>query len=493
MDISLCMIVRDEAELLQDCLSRLMPRVAEIVVVDTGSSDASPEIARDCGARLFEFDWRRDFSAARNFSLKQAKYPWILVIDADERISDSECAHLTSLATGQNRLALTAFSLAQRNYLKGSGHLTWSRSWRPNCHQYSEGIGYSGYIDIPVVRLFPNSPQISFEGCVHEGVESSLAKASLPIVSSGVVLHHYGQVRDPLRMRSKKQAYLQLGLEKLRQNPNSGRAHFELGIQYHELQQYEVAIRHFLAARTLDASFVVADLHVGICYSRLGNFAEARIHLSRARQSFPNSPELDAEIGLIELKTGNIEAASVVFEKTLQNHPDHVASLCYLGAVRSHQGKEEAGRALLHRAIEIDPDHTDAWVNLAIAWSKSRNYQSARTCLERAHQLKPNDPEIVRLLAVSMGQTGQHTKASQLLEQAVNIWPKDDRLRAYWAAALAAEGRRKTALAVFEGIRDKGGQMGRLAWQQIEKLESHTGCAVQFEAEDTRVSSTGIR
>ena len=77
------MIVRDEEQHLPACLESIHNFVDEIVVVDTGSQDRSKDIARNYGARLFDFAWRDDFAAARNVALEQSRGAWILYIDAD--------------------------------------------------------------------------------------------------------------------------------------------------------------------------------------------------------------------------------------------------------------------------------------------------------------------------------------------------------------------------------------------------------------------------
>ncbi len=472
------MIVKNEEQFLGDCLRNLAPWVAERIVVDTGSTDASPQIAQDCGAKLFSFPWNNDFAAARNFSLGKASRPWVLVVDADEKLSSPDARQLANLTEVQDQRGCQAFSFVQRNYVKGSGQISWNQSWKPNVSESEDGEGYSGYIDVPVVRLFPRDPQILFAGCVHESVENALAQSGIGIQPSGLVLHHYGQVRDRERMRSKKQMYLQLGLDKLKQESGSARAHFELGIQLQELQHYEEAISHFLAALQSDESFVIADLYAGICFSKLGKYDEAANYLGRARRSLPDSPELEVELGIIELKTGDPQAAAARFDAVLARHPGHVACLCYLGALRVHEANTQAGRSLLEKAIALDPEHADAWVNLGIAWSQSSESERACQCFERALLLKPEDHEVVRLLAMTLAQAGQAMRAALLLEQAVNRHPGSELLRIYYAAALMAAGRQERALETYQEIVQGGGRLGKMALAQIEKIRSRSCNAV---------------
>ena len=95
--ISLCMIVRNEAQNLPGCLAPVHDLVDEIIVVDTGSTDRTPEIAREWGAQVFDFCWIDDFSAARNESLRHATGDYILWLDADDRLDSENVRRLESL------------------------------------------------------------------------------------------------------------------------------------------------------------------------------------------------------------------------------------------------------------------------------------------------------------------------------------------------------------------------------------------------------------
>ena len=85
--LSVCMVVKNEQASLGPCLNAVKAIANEIVVVDTGSVDRSPDIARIFGARVFSFDWKDDFSAARNYALQNARADWVLILDADEIIA----------------------------------------------------------------------------------------------------------------------------------------------------------------------------------------------------------------------------------------------------------------------------------------------------------------------------------------------------------------------------------------------------------------------
>src|SRR4051794_7642346 len=82
--VALVMIARDEARCIERCLASVRAHVDEMLVLDTGSTDGTPELARCAGARVASFAWCDDFAAARNAALVLADADWSLVLDADE-------------------------------------------------------------------------------------------------------------------------------------------------------------------------------------------------------------------------------------------------------------------------------------------------------------------------------------------------------------------------------------------------------------------------
>lgn len=86
MDLTLCLIIKNEEANLADCLRSFAGLYKKIVIIDTGSTDRSKEIAASSGAEVHDFKWVDDFSAARNFALSRVNSEWVMVVDADDRI-----------------------------------------------------------------------------------------------------------------------------------------------------------------------------------------------------------------------------------------------------------------------------------------------------------------------------------------------------------------------------------------------------------------------
>ena len=92
--ISQCMIVKNEEDKIEKALSWGKGIVSEQIVVDTGSTDRTVEIAEAMGAKIYHFEWIDDFSAARNFAISKAKYEWIAFLDADEYFLEEDARKL---------------------------------------------------------------------------------------------------------------------------------------------------------------------------------------------------------------------------------------------------------------------------------------------------------------------------------------------------------------------------------------------------------------
>ena len=229
--LSLCMIAKDEAEFLDVCLASVEGLVDEIIIVDTGSTDATPEVAKKWGARLIRQEWKDDFSFARNRSLKEAKGRWILCLDCDEVLSNQNHWDLKKLIKNSDA---DAFRITTRNYCSDGNKEGWQRC----SGQYSEEREYSGWFPSTKVRLWKNNKNIYFEGIVHELVESSLVRLGVEVVDCAVPVHHYGYIE---KQRSSDR-YMESGIRKVRENPENVRAKYELSVAFRDTERYQEAL-----------------------------------------------------------------------------------------------------------------------------------------------------------------------------------------------------------------------------------------------------------
>jgi len=204
------MIVKNEENNLKRCIDSVKDLVNEMIIVDTGSKDATKNIAIENGAKVFDYDWKNDFSDARNFSIRQSTCDWNLVLDADEYI----------LSNGES---IKDFI---NNNEEKIGRINILSKYLNNEQEMVE----STYIS----RLFPNK-EIFFKGKVHEQLESSLSKINI-----SVSIAH-----DGYYLADKTDRNLPLLLEELKISPSDTYIQYQIGKQHFLREDYSKANNYF--------------------------------------------------------------------------------------------------------------------------------------------------------------------------------------------------------------------------------------------------------
>jgi GT2 family glycosyltransferase/Flp pilus assembly protein TadD len=333
--VSLCMIVKNEEAYVAQCLSSVKAVVDEIIVVDTGSNDKTKQIAEAFGAKVFDFAWIDDFSAARNFSLSHASGSWILILDADEVLSPIDHARIRNMTSSKRDVA---YSFTTRNYVTPTDIQGWMR----NDGKYKEEAG-TGWISSVKVRLFPRRSSIRFEHAVHELVEASLISSNIEVKSSPVPIHHYGKL-DLHASRKKGESYLELGEMKLEETgSNNMKALSELAIQENELGNYQRALEICLRLVELDPRNPRAHMGVGSNYIGLNRFHDALQPLKKSMELDPNLKEAYIRHSIALLVLGKAQEAVPVLEKLARIDPDYPYSRAMLAAALFCLGEKEKG------------------------------------------------------------------------------------------------------------------------------------------------------
>ena len=212
-EVALSMIVRNEAQTLRRCLESVRGAVKEMVIGDTGSTDGTPSIAREYGARVIEIPWDNDFAAARNLALAAVDSDWVLSLDADEMLDPSAGAAISALVSAP---AAAAYQVSIRNYVLSMEDRIWDRPAQPNDFRVPEAQAYPGYVDHENVRLFRRHPEIFFVGRVHESVGSQVEALGLPLGRASFLIHHFGLAADAETRARKNRFYRELGKRKSR-------------------------------------------------------------------------------------------------------------------------------------------------------------------------------------------------------------------------------------------------------------------------------------
>jgi len=343
--LSLCMIVKDEERWLGQCLSSVAQILDEIIIVDTGSKDRTREIARNYGAKVFDYCWDSNFSAARNVSLDHATRDWILILDADEVIAERDLPRIRVLCESKE---FAAFSFITRNYTNNSS----GAIWVPDDSSYTESRGFPGWFPSEKVRLFKNDKRIRFEGVVHELVDPCIRKLGLPIGKCDVPVHHYGSADRSEKIAS----YLEWGKKKVAiEGERNPKACYEYGVQCLEIGQCVQAAEAFKKALELDPKFPFADGLLGASLIALKRFDEAIDILKKAVVKEPQNAGAYNNLGSAHYGLGDFDKAARCFERAIRLNPGYAAAYKNLGMAQAQMGNLTAAKESFEKALQLNP------------------------------------------------------------------------------------------------------------------------------------------
>lgn len=340
--LSLCLITRNEQRFLQRCLESVTGLVSEIIVCDTGSSDSTVEIAQKFSAKIFNLPWENDFAAARNFSLRKASQPWLLVLDADEALDPKGLAEIKTVTVQKPQ----AYYLVRRHYSnQASGILPASAALRT-----AWGDQYFSFSETHDLRLFPNDPSIEYAGRIHEGIELSVWNQKIPTVHTQVLIHHFGQLKSTEERDSKSKLYLELTRLKWTESKGDWKA----AIEYSEVlcahDRAKEALHVLEQAETLDPPHAEFWFFKGQAQAACEQY-EASIHsFERAVRENSTYHPAYAALGQTLFKLGLFESASTVFEQAvvLTPHDQRAWLRCALAAEAS--GNSEKAQQFYRQA-----------------------------------------------------------------------------------------------------------------------------------------------
>ncbi len=274
--LSLCMIVKNEERSLSRSLDSVRGLAGEIVIVDTGSTDATPRIAAQYGAKAISFDFAVvDFAAARNRALASATGRWILMLDADETLDAASAPEIERLiALNEN----AGYFLERHN--RSSDSETSTKDY--------------------VVRLFPNRPDYRYRGRVHETIDASILAGGGRLQKTGIrIEHNFSSDREA--RRRKNHWYIEILKEEIATDPSDDTRLDFLAAEYHQLEMFDEATEiaeRIVRARPLDAR---AHLFLGIYHLMYkSDLARARADFNQALKLRPGYAEAESFLQLVD-------------------------------------------------------------------------------------------------------------------------------------------------------------------------------------------------
>ncbi|MFS0872434.1 glycosyltransferase [Paenibacillus xylanilyticus] len=302
--ISLCMIVKDEEEWLSQCLESVHGAVDEMIVVDTGSSDRSIDIARQYGASVITLVWSDDFAAARNAGLEQASGDWILFLDADEALDSTAREQIRSWTTASECDGLFL-----------------------NIHNYT-GTGQQGITVNPVLRLFRHASEHRFEGRIHEQIAAAICRKNpnAAFHVTDMVIHHYGYQTVVVERKDKVNRNLKLLQQAVEEEPEQSFHHYNLGVEYLRVGEAERALQTFGVAKAGIDPAVTSYAHLLFkyevrCLQHLNRWQEALEQIDEALAFFPDYTDLLHNRGVCEEALGNAEQAEHSLREAIRVGP----------------------------------------------------------------------------------------------------------------------------------------------------------------------------
>jgi tetratricopeptide (TPR) repeat protein len=391
--ISLCMIVKDEASFIAQALASVREIVRQMVVVDTGSCDATPQIAREHGAEVFEFAWGGDFAGARNFSLSKAICDWILVLDADEAIAAAQLPVLSRLTHQQD----CCYELYQRHY-SNDHRLSDYHMVRGEFPEWERE--YRGFFESKLVRLFPNHRGIQYIGRIHELVEPCLASlADLRIVTSEIRLHHYGHTPEVSAKKNKNPLYKTLGTTKATETPQDWKVYFELGIECNRPGQREESVCAFKKSLELNSTYLPTWINLGYVLCELNRTTEAVECLSKALALDPHSAEARCNLGVAYLRQNQATVAEQLFREAIKLKPSYLNAYFNLSRSLAMQKRVPEAILIAERAVDLCPTSPAAQADLGTLYVLGGAIEIGRSLLSSALQADPSLEEVRAILS----------------------------------------------------------------------------------------------
>jgi hypothetical protein len=356
MKISACVIAKNEAGNLPRWLKSMRVFADEMIVVDTGSSDATAEIARAGGAKVFHFDWINDFAAAKNFALDQAQGDWVVFTDADEYFTEESGPRVRPLIEEYDK---------KKKFDGFIVHLV-------NIDMDTEALlGTTAKVQ----RIFRRAPHIRFVGSIHEHVENLSGDPGREMMMApGLTLYHTGY--SPRIIKEKSRRDLELLLARRARGEHKKLDDYHLMDCYYTLEDYPQAAKYARAARDSSDRPVGSEdrPHAVLLQSLILMGAEAleiEEVYAAACAAFPQKADFPLVYGTYAWEQGYFASAREAYSTGIRLHEEYyregdysgvLAPCAYarLGEAGALAGNTEEAAALYENALRTSPRYVSA-------------------------------------------------------------------------------------------------------------------------------------
>lgn len=444
MTLGVCMIVRNEEENIKDALECAFKFADEVIVVDTGSTDNTPKIAKEIGAKVYHFKWNDDFSAARNESIKHATADYLMWMDADDRVDDENARRLKELKKHLSPTKDESFYVLVQDGEDLKAHFWFS------------------------LRIFPNRSGVMFEGRVHEQIIFSLEKLGVKQKFLGIRVLHTGY-KDQSALMRKCYRNLRLLLKDDEEHSESfwikyyigitlkllGRIHE--GIEYLEkaqkltpekseywqrhiimtLAKFLNDIREHRRAREVLEKFSHTNdgyIHLLLAetYEGLGEYEKALDEIEKVRKYGMTVFAIPVGVKFTAMKALAIEGkcfyelgrwgeATEKLEKVVKGigEREDYEIMSILGECLIRIGRAEEGYKYLVKVCDKIGETPNILINMAVAKDKAGDLKTAEIFLRRALKLDEGNREAKANLGHILMRKGELSGAKDVFESLI--------------------------------------------------------------------------
>ncbi|MBN2021198.1 MAG: glycosyltransferase [Pirellulales bacterium] len=460
--LSVAMLVRDEEAALAESIESVRAIADEIVVLDTGSTDATPRVAQSLGARVARSNWNDDFAAARNLLARQTRGDWILWLDAGERLDAESSSALRACV---------------------DGGLDPARVYMMQVVSPPPAPGASAE-RIVQARLMPRRPELQFEGRLRETVAASMEQLDMVLDTAPGVIHRPARQHDIEYRRGRARRNLRIVTAAQAAGPLSPGLLIAQGEAFADLDQLACAREAFFAAieTSPHGSTEMLEAYYGLLTTYVGDSAGHPQQMAaclEALEVFPLDAQLHLAMGNSLQSRGRLDLAVRSFRAAFelgQVNLDvwhlvelaEVASSC-LSLTLQLQGADEDAAEVLRQAMTQWPHSArlrrhaiDLCVKrgqveeaLRIAESSgvaperlgplceairgacraaAQEHEAALAPLRAAYAAGCREPVCLRWLAAALLSTGQTDEAGPIVRQWCALEPGNAEAQAYLAA-----------------------------------------------------------
>lgn len=379
--VSLCMIVKNEADNLLNCLKSVQELVSEAIIIDTGSTDNTKQIAIDWGAKVHDYRWNNDFASARNFALEKVTGEWVLVLDGDEVFVPDVIPKIKKSLEEHNNLVI-------------------------NLIRQEIGAVSSPYSQLS--RLFRYHPEIKFSRPYHALIddhvlalqkkESHWQIVDLPFVA----IEHYGYQPEIIKAQDKTQRAKEAMESYLQKHPHDAYVCSKLGALYLQLGEtkkgFKLLKTGFKSNPDNPATIFELHYHLANAWVKEGNSDNAVKHYQKAiAQPLLEKLKLGAyhNFGSLCYQVRDYESAIKLFEHCLKIEPKFALAYYNLGLTYRSMGRTFKAISAYQQAIKLNPAYPWAYQNLGVLLLKQGQIEDSVTAFKQAIALhQQENPQI---------------------------------------------------------------------------------------------------